>query len=308
MRFGIIIFIIVFAALGLWFFSGSRSTLNKSIRVKSTAAAANRFIADYNGLKKWWPGQAEAGSDTVLNYKGAIYKLAGYQFNTANIIIRKKAKDFSSIIVVVPATNDSVDIIWKAHDPKNNDFLNTITAKGITNNLEKEITELLDKLKELLQQNEKIYGLAINEVKVTDTVLLSTRFTTPHYPSPSEVYDKVYLIKNEISRLSLKQVNPVMLNARKDNTGYLVTIAIPVNKQIESKPPMEIKRMIPGKILVTQIQGGESAIQNGFAQLRLYINDHHLESPAMPFQSLITNRIEEKDTAKWITKVYYPIY
>ena len=29
-------------------------------------------------------------------------------------------------------------------------------------------------------------------------------------------------------------------------------------------------------------------------------------SPAIPFESLITNRLEEPDTSKWVTKIYYP--
>ncbi len=66
--------------------------------------------------------------------------------------------------------------------------------------------------------------------------------------------------------------------------------------------------MFPGKILSTEIKGGEYAVETGFKELSNYISDNQLTSPAIPFQSLVTNRVMEPDTSKWITKLYYPIY
>ena len=37
------------------------------------------------------------------------------------------------------------------------------------------------------------------------------------------------------------------------------------------------------------------------------MDDYHLTSPAISFQSLVTDRQVEKDSLKWITKIYYPI-
>jgi hypothetical protein len=33
-----------------------------------------------------------------------------------------------------------------------------------------------------------------------------------------------------------------------------------------------------------------------------------LSTPAIPYQSIITNRLTETDTTKWITKIYQPIF
>jgi hypothetical protein len=42
--------------------------------------------------------------------------------------------------------------------------------------------------------------------------------------------------------------------------------------------------------------------------MRNYISDHQYADAAVPYQSLITNRVTEKDTTKWVTKICYPVY
>jgi hypothetical protein len=67
------------------------------------------------------------------------------------------------------------------------------------------------------------------------------------------------------------------------------------------------RRMVPGNILVTEVTGGQATVDDGFRQLEFFLSEHSLTSPGMPFQSLVTDRLAEKDTSKWITKLYYPI-
>jgi hypothetical protein len=41
--------------------------------------------------------------------------------------------------------------------------------------------------------------------------------------------------------------------------------------------------------------------------MELYISDHERVPPAIPFLSLVTNRMLEPDSSKWITLIYYPV-
>lgn len=66
--------------------------------------------------------------------------------------------------------------------------------------------------------------------------------------------------------------------------------------------------MIPGKILSAEIRGGTYTSKESIKRLELYMDDHKLTSPAIPFESLVTDRSKEADTARWVTKLYYPIY
>ena len=42
-------------------------------------------------------------------------------------------------------------------------------------------------------------------------------------------------------------------------------------------------------------------------QMEQYVSDHKYVRIAIPFQSLVTDRMNEPDSSKWITKIYYPI-
>ncbi len=62
-----------------------------------------------------------------------------------------------------------------------------------------------------------------------------------------------------------------------------------------------------GNILVTKVKGGTSIAAVAFEQIKKYADDYERHAPAIPFYSLITNRLKEPDTAKWVTKIYFPV-
>jgi hypothetical protein len=66
--------------------------------------------------------------------------------------------------------------------------------------------------------------------------------------------------------------------------------------------------MVLGNILEAEVRGGEAAVQNGIEELENYKEDHEKTSPAIPFQLLVSDRSKEPDTAKWITRLYYPVF
>jgi hypothetical protein len=92
-----------------------------------------------------------------------------------------------------------------------------------------------------------------------------------------------------------------------DNT-YKTMVAIPITKAILPASNQFIKRMVKGNILVMEKKGGPFIIKSSQDMLAQFVSDHGLTSPAIPFQKLMTNRLTEPDTSKWITKFYYPIY
>ena len=85
--------------------------------------------------------------------------------------------------------------------------------------------------------------------------------------------------------------------------------AIPVDRELpltkEFAPKFLLKR---GNILETEVRGGPYKIETGLNELENYKNDYKFTSPASPYQLLVTDRLKEQDTAKWVTRLYYPVY
>ena len=100
-----------------------------------------------------------------------------------------------------------------------------------------------------------------------------------------------------------------MLNIFADNNGtYFTKVAFPVDKRLNDVGNIQYRWMLKGgNILVTEVRGGPHKIDEAFSQMQNYLQDHQRTSPAIPFQSLITDRRQEVDTNKWITKLYWPM-
>jgi hypothetical protein len=66
--------------------------------------------------------------------------------------------------------------------------------------------------------------------------------------------------------------------------------------------------MILGSLLSATITGGPEKVRIAEQELENYVKDQQLVSPAIPFQSLVTDRRQLADSTQWISKVNYPIF
>jgi hypothetical protein len=66
--------------------------------------------------------------------------------------------------------------------------------------------------------------------------------------------------------------------------------------------------MVPGHFLRTEVTGGPHTIANAHRMMDQYFKDFNRVTMAIPFEYLVTDRLKEADTSKWITRVYGPVY
>ena len=100
---------------------------------------------------------------------------------------------------------------------------------------------------------------------------------------------------------------PMLNVSHPDDKQYAVMIALPVNKILAEKGDIVYKRMIPGGFLTTTVTGGNGAVTNAYHQMEQYFQDYRNTAMAIPFMYLITDRSQEKDSSKWVTKLYFPV-
>jgi effector-binding domain-containing protein len=179
-----------------------------------------------------------------------------------------------------------------------------LLAKKIHNDM----GDILINLKNFLENRKNIYGITIRLLKVTDTILVATNYASNTYPSTTTIYDLIKNLTEYISAKGAKTTNYPMLSITGNGGLFKTMVAIPVNKITLENNTFLYKRMVPGKILVTEVTGGVHTTAHALKQLETYIEDHNLQSPAIPFESLITDRSKEADTGRWVTKIYYPIF
>jgi hypothetical protein len=224
-----------------------------------------------------------------------------------SIIIKNKYVRINSLLNIIPINSDSVAIQWKGESTATWNPVKRYNIYQEEKKLENNIEALLHFMKEFLEDEEKLYGIRIDQIKVKDTILVASKYFSKAYPTTAEIYNLIERVKNFIKTQGATETNYPMLHVIQDSGLFRTMVAIPVNKTIPENNKFLLKKMVPGRILVTDVKGGIFSADNATKTIEKYMDDYHLVSPAIYFQSLVTDRSRETDTSKWITRIYYPV-
>jgi hypothetical protein len=177
------------------------------------------------------------------------------------------------------------------------------------NKIKKGIPELLQSIKSYHSNTLNLYGYDIQKKSVVDSTLISTSKEIKGYPSTAVIYSLIDELKNYIQQQAANETGYPMLNIfTKDSITYLVKVAIPVDKKLPSSGNISYRWMLGGgNILITEVKGDNQEIQKAYTQIQQYISDYKRVAPAIPFESLVTDRRKQPDSSQWITKIYYPV-
>lgn len=296
-------------AAGFYFSIPDTIPISSTAFIKANPDASYRLLMNRNQWQKWWPMKQADGNYDSLSYNGIKYQVNQKQFQSFKVRISDNGKLLNSQLLLLPLGTDSLAIEWRTNFPTDKSLFTKLSQFKKSHALRKDMFAILSSLKSFLEKNENLYSTQIEETQVKDSVILVTNTITDHYPSPEEVYIMVNLLKNYIHNESSHETNYPMLNVDSSNGRFRTMVGIPVDKI----PPVPnnnivIKRMVLGKILVTEVRGGPYTIKKALQQLDQYMTDYKRKSPAIPYESLITNRLKESDTSKWVTKLYYPVF
>lgn len=285
--------------------------MTKSITANANQTGVYRFLNDEFNWKKWWPG-----SSTVIDAQDIAFESGGYWFkkikplyNSFEITIEKDKNSEISYLHIFPLGSDSIRIEWTTTINTGTNPFSKIShffkAREAGNNL----GVILSAMQKHISNVKHIYGIDIRKEKVQVEFLVSAKKSFSHYPNTEDIYEMVNQIKNYITREQTKEDDYPMLHIHaSDSTHFEAQVAIPVNKQLANTDIFSSKRMLKsGNILVAEITGGKNTADSAMKQIELYISDHQYSNVALPFQSLITDRMKVPDTSKWLTRIYYPI-
>ncbi len=313
-KFLVFLFALVCAALvGIYLFIPAEIKFSKFVILKTKTPIAARFLMEKDKWMKWFPNDSTntltaTASTDIFKFKNYTYSVESAMMNRAEVSISNDQKSIKTLIALLTIKEDSVAIEWNGAIKAGLNPVSRIKSYYEAKKIQNNMADILKALRTYLEKKENVYGMNISQEKVVDTILISTKYISNTYPATAEIYSLINDLRKYISEAGAEETNPPMLNIADDNNSYRTMVAIPINKIIPEKGNYVFKRMIPGKILVAQVNGGEYTAREALKQIDFYITDNNLSSPAMPFESLITNRSQQPDTTKWVTKIYYPIY
>lgn len=280
--------------------------------IKANERPVYRSFIDENNWKKWWPGNhvnnaQENRNELYLN--NDTYKTGSKLPFGIEVIISSKDTSMSSFMRLLPLSPDSMLLNWTATIRMTFNPMVRVKKYFEVKRIEKSMHQIAEQLKRFAEREKNLYGIDIKHTKVSDTIFVVKKIVQKEKPTITELYKNIHGLNNYIAANGAKATNYPMLhlNYNTNLKRYEVMTAIPVNKLLIGNSEIMSKRMVAGNILYAEVKGGEATAAEAMRQMENYVLDHEKTSPALPFQLLITDRTVEKDTANWITRIYYPI-
>lgn len=285
---GVILISITLILIIIYLLLPSSGQVNFSRDVQSSSPTIYRSITNQALWKKWF------GSDIVIKER---------LLNSANITVSTGNLTASGNIMLLSLDNDSTRVFCSAELANYNRFTGYFQLRKLSN----KVRHALDSIKYFAENTANVYGITIRQQSTIDTLLLTRRFNTTSYPSTEIIYSQIEQLRKEVLSKGATATGFPMLNVTPvDSSTYKCMIALPIDKVIGNDS--SFVRMIPGQFLTGEIKGGPHTISNAHVMMQQYFSDFKRAAMAIPFEYLVTNRLQEPDTTKWVTKIYFPVF
>jgi hypothetical protein len=307
----LIIIIITVIITATYIFIPNKLSVTNSILARCSQPCANRVINNYNNWPTWWKEETKTASKQEHTINNVNFTYVSGNFSDAMVNLQTGGLKIPSSILTGMNTHDSAFISWTYTINTGNTPWQKLAAYFASKKLNGGIKTALSNLQQTLNTPALIYGTDITTTKLTDSTLVAIKAQSPAYPSTEQIYALVEKLETYAKANGAAATNYPMLNIDNANSNmYNYMVALPVNKQLPNSGNIEMKKLLAnGNFLMSgECIGGISKIKKFATAIEEFKNDYSFISPAIPFQSLITNRKTEPDSNKWVTKMYYPIF
>jgi hypothetical protein len=290
--------------LGNWLVP-SRLKVSESIEVNRPLVPVEKRMTDTRLWKTWWPGAQEDDSIYTLNNK--VLQIDNIFMNGFIATTTEPGETYRFSFVANERQTLTMTLEFEQDSGEN--LLKNVWNILKKNQRQNEIRTWLQQVKAFYESDEKLYGLKITKTKVKDLSLISVRQVFDHKPSTADVYRMIQELKDYIALQKAIETNHPILHIRQtDSTNFEAMVAIATNRDLPGTKRFMLKVMVPGNILETELTGGSATADYAESMLALYVTEHRKSSPAISYQMLVTNRMTEPDTLRWVTRLYYPVF
>jgi hypothetical protein len=227
--------------------------------------------------------------------------------NAVQVNIKNATINTTGTINVLPFSIDSSALQWEVTLASGSTPLTKFNRYKQAISIKKNMTAILQNIKSFAQEPRNLYGFDFSIGSTVDTLLVATKTVHAFYPGTEAIYQSVANLQQYAVKEGARQTSFPIANITKvANNEFQLMVAIPVNKHLPGNNTFFYRKMVPGKFLVAEVNGGSATVEYAIKMMELYMAENRKSAIAIPFQTLITDRTKEADTTKWITKINYP--
>lgn len=306
--------VIALGCIGTYVFIPGKLTITSAAVMAASENGTHRFILDKSNWRRWWNyGDTamlqvkEPGDSFIMN--GDRFALTEPFYKSAKIQIRHDQRVIETNLILIPLQIDSTGIEWKYAVTTSANPLKRFRQYTEAKEIKKNMDKVLSHLAAFLSKIDNVYGIHIEKTSVKDTLLALAKSELSTYPGNRDIYQLIQKIQTFIkTQGAVQNGSPIFNVTELEKNRFQLMCAVPIDKVITGNNTFSFKRMVRGNFMVSEVTGGDSTVKKASASLQQFFEDYHKTSMAINFTMLITDRMYQPDTAKWITKLYFPVY
>jgi hypothetical protein len=311
-----LLLLIIFLAIGigcLYFIVPARIRSQQNLKIAVNAKGFARNFSDQKRWSLWWPEKDAATTfderKQTFHYNGNTYNILEKRMSSFIISVTSEKDSLLTELFFIPVKNDTVLLLWNAQQVTSLNPIKKLQVYFGNKKIMKDMNTIMKSLQTFYAIENNLYGVPIKKDKVSDSTLITTSVTTKGYPGVEYIYSLIDKLQAFAQKNGAKQTGHPMLNINTaDSITYRTQVALPVDKKLKDEGNIYYRWMLGGgNILVAEVKGGTHSLNKAFMEMGNYIDDYRRTAPAIPFQSLVTDRRKEPDTSKWVTKLYWPV-
>lgn len=305
------VIILIFVVLILTFATllPLQSNVVESIQFQSNADAIFRHLVIDSTWHQWWPGKTQQINQKYqFTQEGFTFSIHKTLSNTFELQTFSNSFEARSTLRLT-SSGSQVFIELTTSIPLSLNPIRRISELALSVRLKKCYKKILLSLSYYFSVTKNLYGFDIKQSTVPYEYVTALSKTLSHEPSISEIYLLIAQVKAFVKdNDAVEQGAPMLFFKKLNKTQFFVQVAIPTNKRLPMSGDVKSKWMLKGGFILTaKVTGGRQVILGAMKKMEQYIEDNHRNSVAIPFEYLITNRLDEPDSSKWITEVCYPV-
>jgi len=312
--------VLIIIIASIYIFIPGRLSITESVPVTATQEGTIRMFSNRANWYKFWSGSSAINSrsgGSLINPDSSVFCSSdGYNFyikkillNSIELTIEKNRDSIESALYILPYQVDSFKLQWTALLPPTNNPIKRIQNYITCKKLGVVLKPMLSSMGNMLSKVQTIYDIDIKKDKIPIQQAITTKRYFNQYPSTEIIYSMIDELKKYVDDQGVKQIDQPIFNVLSTEGGEFMTqVGLSIDKNIPGNDQYSTKWMMKGgNILTAEVTGDTKKIEWAETQMEQYIADNHRSIIAAPFQMFITDRRAEKDSTKWVTRLYYPV-
>ena len=291
--------------VGSYVFIPGTIRISRSISFNANSQGVFRFLSQPGNWERWWPAEK---ASSQLSYNGKNFVVTAVGFNMFTVVIDRDQVTDTALVHMVPRGIDSIRIAWDATINTGNNPVSRIRQYFRAKELAGDFETLLIAMKKYMSIVENMYGADIKRGKIKTEYMVLTKEPFDHRPSDTEIYMSIDRIRKHIAKIKATEEDiPFFNSTRVDSSRYELVVGVPITEPVADSGIFLNKKLLKdGNMLTADITGGQFSVDQAVEQFEAYVRDHQYQVVALPFQSFLTDRLNN-DTSQWVTRIVFPI-